>query len=66
MTVERLAFTSGLSVSTVQRVETGKYDPSLGTLDAIAAALDTSASALLAPDHAAPVLAPASSEERQS
>lgn len=47
LTVERLAFAAGLSVSTVQRVETGKYDPSIGTLNALAQALGTSASALL-------------------
>lgn len=48
LTVEALAFASGVSVATVQRTETGKHTPTLETLSAIAAALGTSPSELLA------------------
>ncbi len=53
MTHEALAFTAGVSVSTVVRAESGTFDPSLKTLHALAAALDVPVADLLAPSEAA-------------
>jgi transcriptional regulator with XRE-family HTH domain len=47
MTIEGLAFKSGKSVATVQRIETNKHSPSITTLSAVAAALDTTVADLL-------------------
>lgn len=48
LTIEALAFASKVSVATVQRLETGKHDPTLTTLGRIAEQLDTTSEALLA------------------
>jgi transcriptional regulator with XRE-family HTH domain len=40
LTIEQVAFKSGVSVATVQRVETDKSAPSIATITAIAAVLD--------------------------
>jgi transcriptional regulator with XRE-family HTH domain len=53
LTIEGLAHASGLSVATVQRVETGKHAPQGSTLAALASALDTSVAALIDPEAAA-------------
>lgn len=47
LTIEGLAFASGLSVATIQRVETGKGSPSLTTLDRLAGPLGTTSGELL-------------------
>lgn len=47
LTHEGLAFKAGCSVATIQRIEAGKFRPSLKTLDKIAPALETTAGELL-------------------
>lgn len=48
LTIERLAQVAGLSVATVNRLEAGKHEPTVSTLDAIAPALGTTTAELLA------------------
>ena len=47
LTIEALAFRSGRSVATIQRIETGKHAPSLGTLADVADALEVGVDELL-------------------
>ncbi|MDQ3147849.1 MAG: helix-turn-helix domain-containing protein [Actinomycetota bacterium] len=51
LTLESLAFASGLSVATIQRIETGKHAPNIASLTAVAAVLDTTPGALLSPSE---------------
>lgn len=51
LTQERLAELSGLSHNYVARIELGMRQPSIGTLVALANALDTSVSALVASEQ---------------
>lgn len=48
LTHESLAFRSGVSVATVQRVEAGTHTPNLATLTKLANGLDTTVGTLLA------------------
>lgn len=47
MTIEKLAFTAGVSVSTVNRAEAGEHDPSVKSLVRIARALGVSVGELI-------------------
>lgn len=47
---ERLAVAAGLSSATLGRIEAGGYRPRLASLEALAAALGTTAAELLATD----------------
>ena len=49
LTQEAVANTSDVTVQMVRRLEAGRANPTLGTLHAIAASLDTSMSRLLQP-----------------
>lgn len=55
LTRETVAVRAGLGSATVRRIENGEHDPRLGTLEAIATVLDTTASRLLVdePEEAA-------------